>query len=317
MASNWDIIQINQLLADQVEESLTLEYKSSKALDKGKKEEITKDISAMANSAGGTIIYGINEHSELRHLPGTLDSIDRKITSKEWIEQIISNIQPKIPNIIITPITTSTDDSNQCVYVVEIPQGTTAHQALDKKYYKRYNFQSVPMEHYEVLDILSRQHFPKFELSFFIEDITTVKPISSRSSYSVSSRSIELVIEAMNIGGVLAQYVNIDLEIPSILLPGSLRNDNSEITIVVRDNTQRDIISYEGDDFSSLPIYGTSWYAPILAGRKRIWKIELTTALNKDTLAKIKQIISWRLYVDNAGMTSGSISINDLLYIIK
>ena len=40
---------------------------------------------------------------------------------------------------------------------MEIAQGTTAHQADDCKYYKRYNFESVAMRDYEVRDTMRRK----------------------------------------------------------------------------------------------------------------------------------------------------------------
>ena len=45
---------------------------------------------------------------------------------------------------------------------ITIPQATTRapHQAPDKRYYKRQNFQSVPMEDYEVKDTLRRATTP-------------------------------------------------------------------------------------------------------------------------------------------------------------
>ena len=63
------------LIENKVEESLNLEYKSAKALDRTAKatSEISKDVSAMANSHGGVIIYGISENDELRHFPKEID----------------------------------------------------------------------------------------------------------------------------------------------------------------------------------------------------------------------------------------------------
>ena len=52
---------IDQLIATQTQESLHLDYKDSRAIDKSKREEISKDVSAFANADGGTIIYGVTE----------------------------------------------------------------------------------------------------------------------------------------------------------------------------------------------------------------------------------------------------------------
>jgi hypothetical protein len=51
-------------------------------------------------------------------------------------------------------------------YVVEIPQSNTAHQANDKRYYRRFNFECVPMEDFEIRDIMNRATIPDVEVEF-------------------------------------------------------------------------------------------------------------------------------------------------------
>ncbi len=60
---DWNQAKLSSMIGDGVEESLTLEYKSGAALRRDSRSisEITKDVSAMANSAGGTLIYGVAE----------------------------------------------------------------------------------------------------------------------------------------------------------------------------------------------------------------------------------------------------------------
>ena len=67
MPKSWTEAKLQNLITGEIEESLTLEYKSAEALDRSdyKKKEITKDVSAMANAAGGLVISGISEFSEL------------------------------------------------------------------------------------------------------------------------------------------------------------------------------------------------------------------------------------------------------------
>src|SRR4030042_6847232 len=159
MITNFTEEELNALISDQIEEDLHLDYKGSDSLLKTdpKKREISKDVSSFANSDGGIIIYGIREFNvaERRHLPERFDPIDRTNISKEWLEQVInSNIQPKISGLIIAPIQLNSS-VNHVVYVVKIPQSNTAHQAADKKYYKRYNFESVAMDDYEIKDIIN------------------------------------------------------------------------------------------------------------------------------------------------------------------
>jgi predicted HTH transcriptional regulator len=64
------VADLQSLHTNGVVESTTLEYKASPAVDKNNKEEIAKDISAMANAEGGQIIYGM---TEVNNLPNGLD----------------------------------------------------------------------------------------------------------------------------------------------------------------------------------------------------------------------------------------------------
>ena len=132
----WNEARLNQMIKDEIEESLNLDYKAAGSLEKSdkKKTEITKDISAMANSAGGVIIYGISEfqQKDRGHFPEKIDPVDRKSFPKEWIEQVVGNIQPRITGIIIHPVPISSHPDH-VAYVIEIPRSTTAHQARDQK----------------------------------------------------------------------------------------------------------------------------------------------------------------------------------------
>ena len=57
------IEDINNFISNKIEENLNLDYKASDALQRNDKKtnEISKDVSAFANSDGGLIIYGIKD----------------------------------------------------------------------------------------------------------------------------------------------------------------------------------------------------------------------------------------------------------------
>jgi len=146
-----------QNLLNKIPEDLHLEYKSGNAIDYSKVAEISKDVSAFANSDGGVLIYGVQEDKST-HLPVSIDGVDFKKYSHEWLENIIkSNISPIIPDIIIKPIKIK-GNTALVIYSILIPKSyRTPHQAKDKKYYKRYNFKSEAMDDYEINDIRNRQ----------------------------------------------------------------------------------------------------------------------------------------------------------------
>jgi predicted HTH transcriptional regulator len=111
MNADWDEARLLAYIADGIEESQTLEYKGADSLGRPNslKDEITKDVSAMANAAGGVLIYGMSEYREpdKKHLPEKLDAINRQEFSREWLEQVIGNIHPRISEVIISPVTLS------------------------------------------------------------------------------------------------------------------------------------------------------------------------------------------------------------------
>lgn len=165
----WTEADLLSLIKEGTQESLTLDFKQSDALQKAdnKKNELAKDVSSFANAAGGTIIYGMKEDG---HIPiGLDDGLDPDEISKEWIEQVInSRIQRRIDGVRVNQIQLS-NSTGRVVYVVYIPQSTRApHQAHDKRFYKRFNFEAIPMEEYEVRDTANRSSAPliKVKLEF-------------------------------------------------------------------------------------------------------------------------------------------------------
>jgi hypothetical protein len=147
--SEQDILNI---IDSRLEESVNIEFKSAGALTKvpAKKKDISADVSAFANSDGGIIFYGIAEEE---NCASGVSFIDGVIYSKEWLENVISSsIQQRIKGLVIIPVRFD-NDFYKTVYVVKIPKSyNSPHINIDKKFYKRWNFQSVAMEEYEVRD---------------------------------------------------------------------------------------------------------------------------------------------------------------------
>ena len=157
----------------------------------------------MANSDGGIILYGVTENG---HLPGNIDPVNRQVISKEWLEHVIGNIRPRIENLIINSVTIGNSNPD-VVYIVQIPKSHTAHQAMDKRYYKRHNFESVMMEHYEIVDVMNRQQHPRIELDF-------VEFEKNRNNNTPRNDLYDLEIRIQNTGSVNAQFVVARIELP-------------------------------------------------------------------------------------------------------
>jgi hypothetical protein len=192
----WEETDIQALIHEQREEDLRLEYKKSDALSKteGKKTEISKDVSAMANSAGGVIIYGIDEQTKSNG-PIQLDGgIDPDEISTEWLEQVIdSRIQRRIDGINVRPL--KMVRTGRFVYVVWVPQSNRApHMAYDHRYYKRLGTTTACMEEYEVRDVGRRSESPDLYLDLRVTD--SAAPQSVRLEPRIGNRSAEPVLYA-------------------------------------------------------------------------------------------------------------------------
>ena len=302
MTEVWDEARVQQYINDGTEESLNLDYKAAGALVEGqtakKKVEITKDVSAMANSDGGKIIYGIAEDAENRHLPGALDPIHRQDFSKDWLDNVVSSIRPNIEGLIIHPVSISGAD-NGVAYVVEIPQSHTAHQALDKRYYKRVGFKSRPMEDYEVRDVMNRRQHPRIELKFRI-----LRRIISEE-FAIVTHDLE--VEFNNVGKVYAQYIVALMVVPcgffvqtslKPIIPIKLEEENYDYCQYSCENTIE-----EGS--------GSIMYKPILPGIG-IGFSKFSLAENCDPKQWTSHSIVWWTIADNAPKIQGTKQISEI-----
>lgn len=164
----WTEDDILSLIRNKIGESNTLEYKSCDSLGRtdGKKREISKDVSAFANSAGGTIVYGVIENSS--HEPESIDvGYDPSDISGEWLEQVInSNIERRIGGVIINPVSLPNTRPGRMLYVVYVPESALApHMAADDRFYRRFNFQSVAMKEYEVRNLMRQESYPSRDVA--------------------------------------------------------------------------------------------------------------------------------------------------------
>lgn len=158
---------ILDFIENKIEESVRIQFRPGSFLQKSDEVEkqIATDISAFANSDGGIIIFGINKNG---NRADELSFIDSGKFNEHWIDGIaFSYIEPKI-NGLRTCAVSFEDDPAKSVLVVRVPSSYYApHQAPDKRFYRRFDNTSVPMEEYEIRNLLNRQERPKL----VIEDL--------------------------------------------------------------------------------------------------------------------------------------------------
>ena len=283
MANAWDEARIQRYIDDEIEESLNLDYKAADALAKtdGKRKEVTKDVSAMANSDGGVIVYGLSEDPNNRHLPGRFDLVNRNDFSKEWLEQVISNIRPKIDGLLIHPVPIG-NSKTDAVYVVEIPKSHTAHQAMDKRYYKRFNFQSVMMDDHEVREGMNRGQHPRIELEFEIIRCRSVR--FDEGTCQETEPFYRLQAFATNRGSVRANHTNIQIYLPPRI---------------------------ESNMLSASSDAATAYTDPVFPGRRElVLSILLRADYYKISLHDI--FLSWIVSADDAPVSEGRLAMSEI-----
>jgi hypothetical protein len=158
-------LQLESLHSNQVQESAKLEYKASGAIENTDKckQELAKDISAMANAEGGQFVYGM---TEANHLPAGLDTgINPKPFDGLWFEQVIQqNVSPKIEDLKILPVPVG---GGNYAMVVTVPQSSTVHQTKEGRYYRRRNFRNDVMQDYEIREAMHRSAAPSLYVDLF------------------------------------------------------------------------------------------------------------------------------------------------------
>lgn len=312
---------INELIRNKIQENTSLEYKRAEAIDKADKkiEALSISVSSFANSNGGRLILGIKEfdEKEKRHLPEKITPIDVTKFPKEWLEQVINdNIYPRISNLKITPIEIN---ESQYVFVIDIPQSDTAHQAKDFKYYKRHIFRKLPMQDYEVRDVFNRNKYPKFECKafFYITETKESDHFMSMPTFSMSGlkeepkikKEIFLCLSAENIGKKTAKYCKGEFLFPSKYINPkdelkwkNTRNiDQEEYVIIEANNKKRELIDSEMIGMTFKGKYSPSVFEPVIPRSN----IELCSHKVTDKVLDENFKIYWEILVDEAEPTNG------------
>ena len=206
----YSVDDINGLIEINAEESINLEFKSAESLgiQNGRKNELAKDVSAFANSDGGIIVYGINESN---HKAESISYVDGNTITKEWLEQVLNTrINRKVPKLKIHPIRFE-DQISQTVYLIKIPQsGHAPHMCHDKRFYKRYNFESTPIEEYELRDIYNRKN----KTQLIIEDILFTQRGDSSSGGKLNAVSFSIRFQIKNVGNTIEELYKLEVSIP-------------------------------------------------------------------------------------------------------
>lgn len=161
---------IGQLISNKVPESITLEYKEQgpDSSDAGKKEFLA-DLTAMANTNGGLLIFGIKEAKEdgkNAGYPEEVTGIKDPRTGdqvnveqlKQFLDSIIrDNLAPRLPGIDYATVQYNPD---RLVFIIDVPRSLQAPHMIifknDSKFFKRTNTGKYQMDVREIREAMLR-----------------------------------------------------------------------------------------------------------------------------------------------------------------
>jgi hypothetical protein len=176
------------------------------------------------------------------------DPDPRKGISKEWLESVINgNIKPRLSGVVINQVELTTERPGRVLYVVDIPQSIAGgpHQAKDHRYHKRFNFESVPMEDYEIRDVMRRALGPDLYCTIQIGERGRVEQLAIDQQF-------DMIIAVGNLSPEPALYAHFDLFLDKRL---TFENWNSREFNLVRS----DISCAIGDLGRAMHQYGMNW----------------------------------------------------------
>jgi hypothetical protein len=170
---DWDESDLDKVVQADQKETTNRDYKDSAALDfknptalsggKGRlgdkhRNDLVRDVAAMANAEGGIIVYGIKERSG-----GYPDRVDEgvapHIATAEQIEQIIlANINPRVEGVVVHPIELTSQGRGHRTFIISIPKAgkNAPHQSNDMLYHKRRDATTLKMEDNDIRDMMGR-----------------------------------------------------------------------------------------------------------------------------------------------------------------
>ncbi|WP_217211901.1 helix-turn-helix domain-containing protein [Streptomyces sp. AC550_RSS872] len=121
---------LQRAVDSQIPESVDLDWKKDfyQGTDAGKKE-LAKDVSAMANTAGGMVVTGVDDgKQDHAHTLAPFDPVPGR--GEEWIRSVLANwIQPVVPNVGVRPVKSAVHEG-KIYWVLTVPPSTQAPHAV-------------------------------------------------------------------------------------------------------------------------------------------------------------------------------------------
>ncbi len=280
------------------------------------RENLSKAISALANTGGGVLVLGLQNPADAWRVDdgGVCLTIKGRST-REWLEDVVPElVEHRLRRFNVYVVRQTSSDSqigdDRGIFLVDVADSDDApHQAQDLRYYVRVGGKSRPIGHRLVADIFNRARHPQMEVTMTFETKEDVVRTTDQFLRPVEKRVVRnsLSIRATNVGRILAQFVLVVVDLPGRWLPKENAESVAGDNVVRRfRNTRQDVLG--GDPLPSpggmgfRPRYGPSWFDPLLPGLSRTWTLKLH---DEAQVRLCNGKIAWTAHADSASTRSG------------
>jgi len=335
--TEWDEEHIKQLPRGEFD---WVEFKGRRGLDfsipeineSKVLENLSVQVSAMANSGGGTIVFGMTDPTDLSEREVDVGGVSLSLkgrNTKEWLEDVIPHlVEFPLNGFSVFALTResgapSVEDGRGLILVHVNDSSEAPHQARDNKYYIRVGGKSRPAGHRIVSDIFNRGSHAEFEVNLSLCSETWIPqdpmgipmPMGGKPK---PKRSVDLVFAATNTGAVYAQFIRVRVFLPEQFVSRDNRDDDS-LTVIdgkkyyefEKTNQKRDVVGRT----MGYPKYGSSWFDPLLPGLFRTWKFSMNTRLAPKHIKD--ECLYWSIHADSAPVTKGKIALADIEFDVR
>ncbi len=177
-------------------------------------DKLSKAVSGFADSAGGLLILGVAEDKSVpnRIYPGEITWGPTNVTRETLEHRLDARLAPRVQLLRIIPV--RNHETGKSVFLIDVPQSESPpHMAIPyHAYYKRLNFETVPMEHYEVADLFGRRRKPSLHFGYRIRELSVVN----------GAREFTLDLFIYNTGAAPAKNAQLLVALPTHV---ALRNE--------------------------------------------------------------------------------------------
>ncbi len=282
-------------------------------------QDLSKEVSAFANTEGGQLVLGIDE--EKRTKPRVAKSIDGLPTSiaPERLQQLIEgNLSPYLPGIRVQRVSLS-DHADRVVFVINVPQGVTAYQANDGRYYGRSEFEAKYLPDHEIRLRMERGKVAQMSINFRLKSVnlSTEYETELRGQHSTAIEAFkkdasEALIQYPALWDLIGAKYNPDKISFDFVVKNegeqTIRNPNVEIRIVQSKKLLKQLGSQTQEKYSRFEMNGSVIYpgdTKAIDGSKQevFFKKEII-------LVEGDYVVHWKAFLDNSPPSIGVIDIS-------